>query len=26
MVVFEGEALQALWFTGATTFITGKKK
>ena len=25
-VVFEGDTLQALWFTGATTFITGKKK
>jgi hypothetical protein len=25
-VVFEGDTLQALWFTGATTFLTGKKK
>jgi hypothetical protein len=25
-VVFEGDANQALWFTGATTFIMGKKK
>lgn len=24
-VVFEGDAAQALWFTGATTFITKKK-
>jgi len=25
-VVFEGDANQALWFTGATTFLTEKKK
>jgi hypothetical protein len=25
-LVFEGDANQALWFTGATTFLTQKKK